>query len=154
MQIHEIKPNTPSKSSQRVGRGGRRGKTSGRGHKGQKSRAGNSVRPYIREIIKKLPKLRGYGKNRARTVNSGKKIAQVVNLHQLEEAFAQGDIVSPQTLVSKGLVEKEGGQHPMVKILGEGEIKKSLTVVGCRVSKGAAEKLVAAKGTVRGADRK
>ena len=70
MQLHELKPTKARKSVKRIGRGGKRGKTSGRGTKGQKARAGNSMRPEMRDIIKKLPKLRGHGKNRALTVNN------------------------------------------------------------------------------------
>jgi len=70
MQLHELKRKTKAKTKKRVGRGGIRGKTSGRGHKGQNARAGHRVRPEIRDMFKKLPKLRGHGVNRARTVNS------------------------------------------------------------------------------------
>ena len=61
MQLHELKRATPNKTAKRVGRGGGRGKTSGRGTKGQKARAGHSIRPDIREQLKKIPKLRGRG---------------------------------------------------------------------------------------------
>lgn len=150
MFINEIQPKTPRTKTQRVGRGGRRGKTSGRGHKGQKARAGNSVRPYIREIIKKLPKLRGHGKNRARTINSSKEVAQIVTLTDLEKTFKAGDVVSPIVLVKKGLVERVGGSAPKVKVLGNGEITKNLTVVGCDASASAQEKIEKAKGKVSG----
>ena len=60
MQIHSIKREHPNKKARQVGRGGTRGKTSGRGGKGQTARAGNKRRPQLRDIIKKLPKLRGY----------------------------------------------------------------------------------------------
>jgi len=80
MQLHQLKRNTPNKKAKRVGRGGKRGKTSGRGMKGQKARAGTSGRPEMRDIIKKIPKLRGHGKNRARTVNAERILPSVVNL--------------------------------------------------------------------------
>ena len=60
MQIHNLKRKTPNTRKVKVGRGGKRGKTSGRGHKGQKSRAGRKIRPEIRDMIKKIPKKRGY----------------------------------------------------------------------------------------------
>ena len=60
MQTHNIKRKNPNYKSARVGRGGKRGKTSGRGTKGQNARAGRKKRPEMRDIIKKLPKLRGY----------------------------------------------------------------------------------------------
>ena len=60
MQLHEIKPTHKLKTKKRVGRGGKKGTYSGRGVKGQKSRAGAKIRPEIRDLIKKMPKKRGY----------------------------------------------------------------------------------------------
>ena len=60
MQTHQLKRNISNKKKRVVGRGGKRGKTSGRGTKGQKARAGHRIRPALRDIIKKIPKLRGY----------------------------------------------------------------------------------------------
>ena len=79
MQLHELKPTTPRKTAKRVGGGGKRGKPSGRGHKGQAARAGNSSRPEMREIIQKIPELRGHGKNRAKTVNNERVLHAVIN---------------------------------------------------------------------------
>ena len=64
MQIHNVKRTTKLKTQTQVGRGGKRGKTSGRGTKGQKARSGHKIRPAFRDIIKKIPKLRGRGKNK------------------------------------------------------------------------------------------
>ena len=64
MQLHQIKPKTKVRKPKRVGRGGRHGKTSGRGTKGQNARAGRKKRPELRDIIKKLPKLRGRSEER------------------------------------------------------------------------------------------
>ena len=87
MQIHQIKRNTPNRDKRYVGRGGKRGKTSGRGTKGQKSRAGRKIRPVIRDIIKKLPKNRGYKfKSIRRPV--------VVNKDKLETLFKKGEKVT------------------------------------------------------------
>lgn len=148
MQLHELTPQTPRKSPKRIGRGGKRGKTSGRGHKGQTARAGNSTRPEMRELIKKLPKLRGHGKNRARTVNADRVVYVPVNVSVLEATFAAGDTVSPQTLVAKGVVAQSRKRAPAVKILANGELTKKLTVTGCAVSATAAEKIAQAGGTV------
>lgn len=63
MQYHSLKRKTPNKKSTAVGRGGKRGKTSGRGTKGQNARAGRKKRPELRDFIKRFPKLRGRGKN-------------------------------------------------------------------------------------------
>jgi len=59
MQLHEIQPIHKNKSKKRVGRGGKRGTYSGRGLKGQKSRAGRKIRPAIRDLMQRTPKLRG-----------------------------------------------------------------------------------------------
>ena len=132
----------------RVGRGGKRGKTSGKGMKGQKSRTGNSMRPELRDMIKKLPKRRGYGKNRARTVNNERVRALPVNLSALEEHFAVGAEVNPRALEAKGLIRIRGNKVPLVKILGTGTLGKKLVVSGCQLSTSAREKIVAAGGSV------
>lgn len=147
MQLHELQPNTKKKSAKRVGRGGKRGKTSGKGHKGQKARAGNSSRPEIREHIKKLPKLRGHGVNRAKTVNADKVLPTVINVSALNELDA-GTAVNPKSLVAVGLINSRRGKAPAVKILGTGELTKKLTVTDCQVSKTAQEKIEKAGGSV------
>ena len=149
MQLHELKPTSARKSAQRVGRGGKRGKTSGKGHKGQKARAGNSSRPEMREIIKKLPKLRGHGVNRARTVNSERVIPIVINVSALESALESGVTVTPKSLVTSGVVTTKKRKAPAVKILGNGSLTKKFTVEDCQVSKSAKEKIEAAGGSVK-----
>lgn len=148
MQLHELKPTTIRKSAKRIARGGKRGKTSGKGHKGQKARAGNSTRPEMREIIKKLPKLRGHGVNRAQTVNNERIVATIVNVSTLEKAFDNGATVNPQALVSAGLISARRKQAPKVKILGNGELSKKLTITKCEVSASAKEKIEKAGGTI------
>lgn len=146
MQLNELKPTTKKATAKRIGRGGKRGKTAGRGHKGQKARAGNSTRPEMREIIKKLPKLRGHGVNRAKTVNSERDLPVVINVATLND-FA-GTEVTPKTLVAAGLVAARGKRTPAVKILGNGELSKKLSVTGCAVSQSARAKIEAAGGQV------
>jgi len=148
MQLHQIKKSTGIKEARRVGRGGKRGKTSGKGHKGQKSRAGHKIRPAERDIIKKLPKLRGHGKNRARTVNAAKVVATPVNLKDLEVHFTDGDRVAPAELVAKKIVRTSAGRAPKVKILGLGKLTKKLTVANCDISKSAKEAIEKAGGKV------
>src|SRR3989344_3956552 len=92
MQLHELKPTAVRKTAKRIGRGGKRGKTSGRGGKGQTARTGNSTRPEMRDFIKKLPKLRGHGKNRSRTVNGERETVFPVNMARLEA------VLQPETL--------------------------------------------------------
>lgn len=67
MQFHSLKRKTPNKKSRQVGRGGTRGKTAGRGTKGQNARAGRKKRPELRDFIKRVPKLRGRGKSGLRS---------------------------------------------------------------------------------------
>jgi large subunit ribosomal protein L15 len=147
MQLHQIKPTTPRKDTKRIARGGKRGKTSGRGGKGQTARAGSSMRPEMRDVIKKLPKLRGFGKNRARTVNSGKVAAVVINVSALESAFENGATVSAATLKSAGVIARIS-KTTKIKILGNGDLTKKLTITGCLVSGSAKEKIEKAGGSI------
>ena len=148
MQLHQLKPKTARKNAKRVGRGGKRGKTSGKGHKGQKARAGNSSRPEMREIIKKLPKLRGHGVNRAKTVNAERDLPVVVNVAALESALENGADVTPKTLVAAGVINSRRKKAPKVKILGAGDLSKKLKVSNCQVSASAREKIEKAGGQV------
>lgn len=148
MQLNQLQPNSVKTSRRRIGRGGKRGKTSGRGHKGQKARAGNSSVPQMREMIKKLPKLRGHGKNRARTVNAERVLPVVVNVSLLNGLFENGGEVNPKTLVAVGALEKKHGKLQAVKILGDGELTKKLNVTQCTVSASAREKIEKAGGKV------
>lgn len=116
MQIHDVKPIHKNKPVMLVGRGGKRGKTSGRGTKGQNARAGHKNRPEVRDFIKRIPKLRGRG------VSPFKSFAikpWSVPLYMVESAFKAGDSVTPKTLVEKKLVEMVGGRIPKVKIIGD-----------------------------------
>lgn len=146
MQTHEIKRVHALKKKKTVGRGGRRGKTSGRGGKGQTARAGNKRRPAMRDIIKKLPKLRGHGKNRSESVFYRGPEA-VVNVGLLS-VFKAGDIVNPTTLQAHKLINVRFDKTPRVKLLGTGEISIKLTVEECEVSASAKAKIEAAGGTV------
>ena len=148
MQLHELKRNTPNKKKITIGRGGKRGKTSGRGHKGQRAHGDHGVRPEMRDIIKRIPKLRGYGKNRARTVNSSRVRPVVVNVSALEKAFKKGEKITPTVLVEQGVISKKGGRVPTVKILGVGILTKSITVTDCLVSKTAKEKIEKTGGSI------
>jgi len=148
MQLHELQRASARKDAKRIGRGGKRGKTSGRGGKGQTARAGNSTRPEMRELIKKLPKLRGHGVNRARTVNSERVLAIPVNLSVIEKTFKAGDTVSPKTLVAAGVISQVRKRVPTVKILGTGDISKKITIEGCTISVTAKTKIEQAGGTI------
>ena len=131
MQIHNLKRNNPNKKRKTVGRGGTRGKTAGRGTKGQNARAGHKKRPEIRDFIKRIPKLRGRGKN----INTSRQTANaVVSLSFLNKSFADNDVVSLATLISKGFSPKVSGKYIRVKILANGNLDKKLTIDGCAVS--------------------
>ncbi len=142
MQLHQIKRKNPNKKAVQIGRGGKRGKTSGRGHKGQNARAGTSKRPEMRDIIKKLPKKRGYRFKsiQVRPVN--------VNLISLEKNFSDGDKITPIVLFEKSLISKKGGSLPVIKILSDGKITKKLVVSGCLFSKTTKEKIEKAGGEI------
>lgn len=147
MQLNSLAPRTKNKKPEPVGRGGKRGKTSGHGTKGQSARAGHKIRPEARDLIKKLPKLRGHGKNRARSVKTNRIAVSAINLSVLEEAYKIGETVSPASLVAKGLVRRAKGRAPAVKILGSA-ITKAVIIKGCAISVVARKALLAAGGTI------
>jgi len=145
MQLHEIKPDHKLKKKKRVGRGGKKGTYSGRGMKGQKSRAGHKMAPVIRELIKKHHKLRGY-KNK---FNANSPKAVILNLSEIENAFNHGETVSPSLLVKKGLIKKKGGRMPAVKILGKGNITKKVIISDCQISQAARKAIEKAGGKIK-----
>ncbi|SDF50834.1 50S ribosomal protein L15 [Sporolituus thermophilus] len=143
MKLHELSPAPGSKHKRtRVGRGlgSGLGKTAGRGHKGQKARAGGGVRPGFEggqmPIYRRLPK-RGFHNKFA------KEYAEV-NVNQLNR-FENGAVVDPVALVEAGILKnvRDG-----VRILGNGELEKSLTVKAHGFTKSAVEKIQAAGGKV------
>jgi len=143
MQLHQIKTKTEKKSKKRVGRGGKRGGYSGRGIKGQKSRAGRKMRPQLRDIIKRIPKKRGYNAPKI-----GKK-PTVINLEVLEKKFNHNERVNPQILLKKGIIAKTKGFLPKVKLLGTGVLTKKLLVSECQISGPAKEKIINAGGSIK-----
>src|SRR3989344_9528113 len=98
MQLHTLIPRTRNRRFTVVGRGGKRGKTSGRGGKGQTARAGHKIRPEMRDLIKKIPKRRGHGRNRSRTVREERTVYIPINLKTLEAVFGAGEKIYPATL--------------------------------------------------------
>ena len=142
MQIHQLQRKTPRSMPKRVGRGGQRGKTSGRGHKGQKAHGGHGIRPAVRDIIKKLPKLRGYKFNVIRLKPVG------VNVSVLQDICKAGDMVTPQFLFDKGILSNKKDLKRGVKLLGNGDLSLKLTIAGCSVSKTAEEKITKAGGEI------
>ena len=143
MKLHEISPAAGStKDRKRIGRGAGsgQGKTAGKGHKGQKARAGRGMRPGFEggqmPLQRRLPK-RGFN-------NIFRQEVATVNVSAIDAAFENGATVTIEDLVNAGLVKKvlAGG----VKVLGNGEITKSLTVKANAFSASAKEKIEAAGG--------
>jgi large subunit ribosomal protein L15 len=148
MQINTLKRAHPNMQRTTVARGGKRGKTAGRGGKGQSARAGNKRRPEWRDIIKKLPKLRGRGKNSNKTVVTNVQKPMVVNLATIQGAFKANESLTPAILVEKGIISTWSGKIPRVKILGEGELSIALKVSGCDISESAEAQVKKAGGSV------
>ena len=145
MQIHDLFPAPGStKNRKRVGRGNGsgHGSTAGRGDKGQNSRAGGTKGAGFEggqtPLAMRLPKLPGF-KNRNRVEFA------VVNVSRLEELFVDGEVVDSESLAAKGVIKK--ASEP-VKVLGDGEITKKLTVKVDKISGSAKQKIEAAGGTV------
>lgn len=136
MRLHDLKPAEGARRGiKRVGRGigSGTGKTSGRGHKGQKARSGGGVRPGFEggqmPLARRLPK-RGF-------TNIFKKDYAIVNISSLDKLFEDGTTVTPELLIEKGLIKKT---KDGVKILGTGEINKKLIVKANKFSQTAVEK--------------
>lgn len=109
------------KKRKRIGRGGKRGNYSGKGIKGQKSRAGRRIRPALRDIILRLPQLRG------KAFKPKSKIEYIVNLEDIDKKFEEGEIVNVKSLVNKKLIKlRKSDKNKVIKILGEGELTKKL----------------------------
>lgn len=143
MQLHELKPKHKTRNKKRIGRGGKKGTYSGKGLKGQKSRAGRKMVPIIRELVKKYPKLKGY----RRFVFEKDTI--VVNLELLEKTSKDGETINPSNLIKKGIVRMIKGRTPKIKILGNGEITKKIILEKCKVSKTAKEAIEKAGGSIK-----
>ena len=120
--MDKLKRKNPNKKAKRIGRGGLRGKTSGRGHKGQRQHGGHGIRVELRDQIKKIPKLRGRGVNSNKSIHT-KPVG--VNVAQLEALFKAGETVSPLVLKEKGIITGSQARKQGVKILGNGDINRT-----------------------------
>lgn len=146
MELKDLKPAEGSRHSRkRVGRGNGSGygKTAGRGLNGQKSRAGGGKRPGFEggqtPLAMRLPKLPGF-----RNINRVEYLP--VNVSRLEEKFEAGEVVNGESLKAKGIIKHEDA---LVKVLGDGELTKALTVSVDKVSASAKAKIEAAGGKVK-----
>ncbi|MFZ2072156.1 MAG: uL15 family ribosomal protein [Minisyncoccia bacterium] len=143
MQIHNLKRQHKNKKDRIVGRGGKHAKTSGRGGKGQTARAGNKRRPELRDIIKKLPKNRGY------RFNSFQVKPVAVSLDKIVIAYKDGGNVNPTSLLEAKVISKKKGFIPKVKILtGKKDFNIKVKISKCLVSDSAKEKIVKAGGEI------
>jgi len=138
MQLHQLRPTNRKYKKPRVGRGGKRGTFSGRGTKGQKARAGHRIRPAERDLIQRLPKLRGF-KNPPKSEKP-----QIVNLDDIEKSV-KGTIINGQALAEANLIRD---QRKPVKILSRGELKRACVFQDVKVSETARKKIEAAGGSV------
>jgi len=147
MQLHQLKPKHKLKTKKRIGRGGKKGTYSGRGMKGQRSRAGRRFEPIIRGLIKRYPKLRGY-KFKPKAKNQNSEIV-ILNLDILEKKFNSGERITPKVLLEKKIISTIKGKLPKVKILAEGKLTKALIIENCQFSKQAKEKIEKAGGNIK-----
>jgi large subunit ribosomal protein L15 len=152
LNLSTLRPAQPRKDRKRVGRGvgSGSGKTAGRGTKGQKSRAGSSKMPAGFEggqmpIDMRLGKLRGNTSADAMPIGPFRTYSQPVNVGDLEARFDAGAEVTPEALKASGLIRKLSVD---VKVLGNGELTKTLSVTAHSFSKSAVEKIEAAGGSV------
>jgi large subunit ribosomal protein L15 len=142
MKLHELNASPEAKSRKRVGRGpgSGLGKTAGRGENGQKSRSGASIPAWFQggqtPLYRRLPK-RGFNNARFRTEYA------TINLSDLNKYFNDGDVVTPELLKEKGIIKK---QLCGVKVLGNGELEKKLTIKANRFSSSAVTKIESAGG--------
>ncbi len=145
MKLHQLST-IRTRKPQRIGRSGKRGSYSGRGQKGQRSRSGHRIRPAERDIILKLPKMRGF-RNKPKA-----DVPVVINLSTLAKRFesqAKGGtavVVNHEALRAANLIKKD--YKRIVKLLGQCEIAFAVAVQGIQVSKSAKLKIEKAGGKV------
>ncbi len=135
MQLHDLK--IKAKNKKRVGRGGKRGTYSGKGMKGQKSRAGHKIRPASRDLLIRIPKLKGI-KNKPLTAKT-----IVVNLSRI--AKIKENTITREVLIANKILRKN---EKIIKILSTGTINQPITIKGIPVSKKVKEKIEAAGGKI------
>lgn len=144
MKLNDLAPAPGAvRPKKRIGRGAGSGQgtTAGKGHKGQKARSGSHIKPGFEggqtPLYRRLPQKRGFN-------NVNRITYSVVNLDDFER-FEAGSVVDVQALVDSGLVHST---RELVKVLGNGELDKALTIKVNKFSKSAEEKITAAGGTV------
>lgn len=134
MQIHQIKPNKSKKGIKRIGRGGKRGTYSGKGQKGQRSRAGHNIRPGLRDVIIRTPKLRGFSNK----IKNTKPI--VLKLEWLNRVGEKE--------ITREILVKYGINKP-AKIVGGGKLNEVKNIVGIKMSRPVRKEIEKMGGTVK-----
>ncbi|OGN08350.1 MAG: hypothetical protein A2750_00880 [Candidatus Yanofskybacteria bacterium RIFCSPHIGHO2_01_FULL_45_42] len=157
MQLHQLQPNTSRRRTKYIGRGGKRGTTSGKGTKGQQSRAGTGIKPGFRggdnRIWQQFPKQRGasskpgnarpHHKHRFYQLRHDK--MPILNLADFNR-FTDGEVVTPALVFRQGLVNNiDDG----VKVLADGKLGKKLVFEGFEFSDSAKEKVVKSGSTIK-----
>lgn len=145
MNFSDIRPIHLRKPGVRVGRGGKRGKTSGKGTKGQRAHGSHGIRAHIRDELRRLPKLRGRGMNLNKPI--GLAIISV-NLSVIARNTVAGDLINKQFLIDKNIISRNQIKQYGVKILGFGTLSHKIIVAGIPVSAGARTAIEAVGGTI------
>jgi large subunit ribosomal protein L15 len=145
MKLHQLP--SSHKRSQRIGRGGKRGTSAGRGTKGQRSRSGHRIRPAERDLIMRIPKLRGF---RNKPKRDASKVFSLDDLAAALKSYATGKepvALTKEFLVVAGLLGKNF--KGTLKILGDGAITTPVAVSGIMVSASAKAKIEKAGGSIK-----
>ncbi len=137
MQLHDIHPSHTFRPKKRIGRGGKRGTTSGKGQKGQKSRAGHNIRPAVRDVIIRTPKKRGYH-NKRKSLHS-----TTLTLSALSQLSLSN--ITPATLFAQGIISST---KESVKIVATGAMTKAVSIEGISVSAQARTAIIKAGGSI------
>ena len=150
MKLHELKSKSLIKPKKRVGRGGKRGTTSGRGTKGQKSRSGRRIRKSERDLILRLPKRRGF-RNKPKSDKPA-----VLNLGELSGKLKT--VLKDIKVLDRAILEQfnliPSGYRGVIKILGNGDAISGLSFKGIKISESAKIKIEKAGGQILAADAK
>ena len=134
MRLNELKPKLKREKIKRIGRGGKRGTYSGRGQKGQKARAGRNIRPGLRDIIIRTPKLRGFKNKPKQTQSVAVSLEKISKMEEKE--------------INRKVLAKYGIKWP-AKIVGKGELKSAKNIVGIKVSSSVKKIIESAGGSVK-----
>ncbi|MFA7201907.1 MAG: uL15 family ribosomal protein [Candidatus Paceibacterota bacterium] len=140
MQLHELQPKTETRSKRRIGRGGKRGTTSGRGQKGQKARAGRNMRPGARDLVLRTPKKRGRGRNK-----NNPKSPKVLAISLKRISILPEVQITKEVLLAHRIIRSL--TQPL-KIVASGSILNAKEIKGITVSSSARIKIEKAKGSV------